>query len=302
MIDRVETANSFIQEGNFGKARKIYSDLLDNEPENSTFIAGFFISSFWDNRFDLILRIKEGKERGRKLVALYEEFDKEIKERKYPITPPYEAATSCILGEASFHFRLAFQKEGNIGLDPAVLIELAICLMRTGDYKNADDILAYAYTFNKTPQIVFYRAECFYFIKSEESSKIAFMEGFLMDPSALKLEIIRSEPLYSAIETIRKTVESEGDIKEYLPVYLLEKKLLPVIARNIEEVKILIKEVYRLYENLKKAPSYQFKLNCRILQFSLHILENIALTDDLREKIEAIINEIDPEFLGKRYG
>ena len=299
MIDRVETANSFIREGDFEKARKIYSGLLDQDPENVTNISGFFISSYWDNRLELILKTREGLERGRKLVHLFEEFDREIAKRAFPKNVSYQNATQCILGEASQHFRLSYQKEGTMGLDLVVLSELALCLVRTGDYKNAEDVLAYAASLQKTPDQVFLRAEALYFLGKEDLSRKLFTEGFLMDPSLLRLEIVHSEPLASAIKTLQKSIEAESDLKEFLPVYCLEKKLLPVLPRTEKEIFALFAETNRLYENLQKDSAYFFKLTCRILQFSLHILENTTEQSEIYQKTERILTATDPEFLSR---
>ena len=301
MIDRVDTANSFIREGNFEKARKIYSDLLDADPEDLSFIAGFFISSYWDNRLELVLRIREGKERGRKFVSLFEEFDREIRERKYPLAEPYQAATQCILGEASFHFKLAYQKEGNMGLEPAVLTELALCLIRTGDYKNASDILAYGQSLKKSAQNTFYRAECLFFMDKEKEGKAAYMEGFLSDPSVLHPEIIHSEPLRTAIATIARSFEKTSDMKEYLPVYCLEKKLLPVLGLEADFVKNLFREISRLHDNLQKSSSHKFKLSCRILVIGIHILENTSAEEEINEKTRSMMMEAEPDFLNRFY-
>ncbi|ABZ98249.1 hypothetical protein [Leptospira biflexa] len=71
MIQKSEEALTYLGSGEFQTAKSIYSVLLDRDPEDISTISGFYISSFWDHRLDLILKTREGKERGKLLLQLF---------------------------------------------------------------------------------------------------------------------------------------------------------------------------------------------------------------------------------------
>ena len=58
MQQRIDEANYKIKEGEFEKAKIIFSELLDINPENPDYISGFYIASYWDNRLEKILSIR----------------------------------------------------------------------------------------------------------------------------------------------------------------------------------------------------------------------------------------------------
>ncbi len=278
MIYKIEEANQKLREGEFENAKRIYSDLLDNDPENEILITGYFISSYWDNRLDMILTLKEGRERGTKLVQLFDEFENEIGNRKLSRIASYEAITHCILSEASLHFRIAYHNEGTSGLDKDILLDLSVCLIKTGDYKNALEVIEYSKNFQDNSSILkFFKAECYYHLGNPRKSQILFREGLLYDPDQLRLDTIRSEPLQTAIKELSERLKSEADLKEYLPVYCLEKKYFTQTKEySKEELKALYLELNRLEESLQKEnPEFNFKINCRILQIGITILDSL---------------------------
>ncbi|MGQ2870167.1 tetratricopeptide repeat protein, partial [Leptospira santarosai] len=60
---KLEEANQYISNGDFDKAKKAFDLLLGENPEHPEIIAGYFISSYLDNRIDRIHNTKEGRER-----------------------------------------------------------------------------------------------------------------------------------------------------------------------------------------------------------------------------------------------
>ena len=116
MLISFEEGNFRLKEGEFENAKHIFFELLDIDPNKQEFIAGYYISSYWDNRIEIILSTKEGKERGNLLVEMFNQFATEITKRNFPKNETYESLTYCILSEASTQFRIAYQKEGMNGI------------------------------------------------------------------------------------------------------------------------------------------------------------------------------------------
>lgn len=303
MQSKIEEAGDYLKDGEFEKAKNIFSELLDKDPENLELISGFFIASYWDNRIELIFNSKEGKERASRLVQLFDEFEKETLNRNYPKNVLFSLVTECVLGEASSQFRKAYQREGMIGLDPSHLIQLARCLMKTGDYANAREILEYSKSFHKSSlETRYFEAECLYHLGDAKQSRILYRDSLLADPLAIRLEMVNSEPLNTAIQSI-STELFELDLKEYLPVFCLEKNLLPELKNYSDsEIQHFIREISRLEENLNsKSEKFTFKVKCRLTQLLATIVDiSLKKNLDFRDEAKSKLENINPGFLERR--
>lgn len=305
MIVLFEEGNLKLKEGEFENAKKVFSELLDENPENLEYISGYYISSYWDNRLDSILATREGKDRGNKLVSMFNEFVNELTNRKYPKNNSYESVTQCILGEASTQFRLAYQKEGMIGMDREVLATLSMCLIRIGDYRNALDIIEYSRKYSDTTnQQLYYLAECYYHLGQQEKSEIYYRMAFINDPDLFNFDLVKSEPLLTAISELEETIPSKDKLREALPVYCLEKNYFSKLKDYTrDEVTDLFQEMVRLEPNLaNERPDVQFKVQCRILQIGMTILDTFhaQINPELSKKVKNKIYSIDPNILERR--
>lgn len=305
MLVKFEEGNFKLKEGEFENAKNIFFELLDIDPNRQEFIAGYYMSSYWDNRVESILSTREGKNRGNLLVEMFNQFVQEITKRNFLKNETYESTTFCILTEASTQFRIAYQKEGMGGLDKNVLSNLAMCLIRIGDYKNARDILEYSKKFQDiSMQNLFYEAECLYHLGDHSRSRLYYRTAMLNDIDLLDLEIVKSEPLATALMELGEQFESIDEIREILPVYCLEKHFITEIKDyQRDEVNKLFLEMSRLEYNLStEKPDLRFKLNCRILHIGLTILDTFSgqYNTELTKKVKNKINLIDPELLDRR--
>lgn len=216
MVGREEDALYYLRNGEFEKAKSIFSQLLDESPENPSWREGFFLSSYWDNKLDYLLSQREGKERGKALLEYLNSFDETIKERSYPKSKSYEATISCILEEISYHLGIAFRLEGWNGLDWKTLYGLAATYIRLSHYKQAMELLEYGLG-EKTLQIEFefLRAECLIGLNRIQEGKDLYMRCFLEDPYKYRPDTTK----WKAIATINR--ELEGLSQEFNPDLLL---------------------------------------------------------------------------------
>ncbi len=274
MFHKSDEAIHSLSVGEFEKAKSLYSVLLDKEPEDLDYISGYFVASFWDNRLDLVLRTREGKERGKLLLDYFSVFELESKKRNIQETVAYSTCLRCILEEASTHLKLAYRWEGANALDADSLTELAICLIKIGDYRTALEILPYSDTSTRiSPHLKFYLAEAYCMVGREREGKEIYLAAFLEDPGLFHSELVSYPPLRSLIEEAKKVV-GEEEICEYVPVLAWKTKLfLADKQATPEEIKVWQKELNRLYEALKKGTNKEFKVRCRIQQYAYAIIE-----------------------------
>jgi|JI8StandDraft_1071087.scaffolds.fasta_scaffold00165_38 tetratricopeptide (TPR) repeat protein len=274
MFHKSDEAIHSLSVGEFEKAKSLYSVLLDKDPDDLDNISGYFVASFWDNRLDLVLRTREGKERGKLLLEYFSVFELESKKRNIQQTIAYSTGLRCILEEASSHLKLAYRWEGANALDTDSLTELAICLIKIGDYKTALEILPFSEGGSRiSPHIQFYLAEAYCMVGREKEGKEIYLSAFLEDPGLFPYELVSYPPLRALIDEAKSTVKEE-EICEYVPVLAWKKKLfLSEKMASPEEVKVWQKELNRLQEARKRGSGNEFKVRCRMEQYAFAIIE-----------------------------
>ncbi|MCZ8157988.1 MAG: hypothetical protein O9264_17840 [Leptospira sp.] len=274
MFHKSDEAIHSLSIGEFEKAKSLYSVLLDKDPEDLDFISGYFVASYWDNRLDLVLRTREGKDRGKLLLEYFSLFESEAKKRNIQHTVAYSTCLRCILEEASNHLKLAYGWEGANALDTDALTELAICLIKIGDYKTALEVLPFSDPASRlSPHLKFYLAEAFCMSSREREGKEQYLSAFLDDPGLFPVELVQYAPLRQLISEARNVV-SEEEVSEYVAVRAWQTRIfLTDRIASEHESKIWVNEMNRLLDALRRGAGNEFKVKCRIQQYAYAIIE-----------------------------
>ncbi|MDF3819190.1 hypothetical protein P3G55_04735 [Leptospira sp. 96542] len=284
MIQKSEDALTYLELGEFEKAKSIYSVLLDRDPLDPGSISGYYMASFWDHRLDLILKTREGKERGKLLLGFFSDFEIEITKRGFLDTETYQKTQTCILQEAADHLKLAYQWEGANALDKDLLRELTACLIKIGDYKMANEVLLYAGR-QATPVLNYYLAETLCMLGREKDGIPLYRTAFLSDPQLFPISIVRYPPMRGAIQKAMELGTKEEEWKEIVPILCYREGLFrPPVKLNAEIIQTWFLELKRLTDS-KQRSGGNFKLDARIEQFALAILD---CADELRSR-EALL-------------
>lgn len=302
---KLEEANQYLSDGDFDKAKKAFDSLLAEDPENPETIAGFFISSYWDNRLDRIHNAKEGRERSHLLVQYFSEFQNAFELRKFTGNSSFRAISESVLSEAVDQLKISVQREGLHFQDPSALLSLIRELIRFRDYRNALEILNYSSSVERnSPEFLYLRAESLFQTGEERRALILFREAFLKDPSAAPLGVLKSEPIVVWIEKLKGSYQEESDLKEVLPVVLAERGIFEEI-RNYSEKEILgyYQNLIRLKDTLNSRKDlYDFKIRCRILQHACLILDVYRgmQYSEIYQESKRILDSVDPGFFQRR--
>lgn len=181
----------------------------------------------------------------------------------------------CVLEEAAQHLKLAYQWEGANALDSETLGDLAVCLIKIGDYKTALEIIQYSSGRNRfSPNLKFFLAESYCMTGKEKEGIETYRSAFLDDPNQFRMDLVSWPPLLSLIEEAKTLVKTEDELKEILPVLAWKSGLFATGKReSIEDIKSWQKEIARLSESAKKGSGYSFKIKCRIEQYAYFIIE-----------------------------
>ncbi|RHX77841.1 tetratricopeptide repeat protein [Leptospira yasudae] len=302
---KLEEANQYLSDGDFDKAQKSFDSLLAEEPEHPEVVAGYFISSYWDNRLDRIHNAKEGRERSHLLVQYFAEFQNAFELRKFTGTSALRAISESVLSEAVDQLKISVQREGLHFQDPSALLGLIRELIRFRDYRNALEILNYSSSVERnSPEFLYLRAESLFQTGEERKSLVLFREAFLKDPSAAPIAVLKAEPILFWIEKLRTSYQEESDLKEVLPVVLAEQGIFEE-TRNYSEKEILgyYQNLIRLKDTLNSRKDlYDFKIRCRILQHACLILDVYRgmQYSEIYQESKRILDSVDPGFFQRR--
>ncbi|TGM53860.1 hypothetical protein EHQ91_02360 [Leptospira biflexa] len=280
MIQKSEEALTYLGSGEFQTAKSIYSVLLDRDPEDISTISGFYISSFWDHRLDLILKTREGKERGKLLLQLFSDFESEIRKRGFQNTDSFFVTQDCILKEARDHLKLAYQWEGSNALDKELLGDLARSLIKIQDYTMAIEVLLYGGN-KQSPVLLYYLAESQVMTGNERDGIENYRTAFLNDPQLFPHTLVRWPPMVDLILKAKRLSEKEEETKELVPVLAWREGLFRSGQKKDEAtIQIWYGELKRLTDS-KERSGGSFRLEARIEQFALAI---VSSADEIRSR------------------
>ncbi|PJZ86414.1 hypothetical protein [Leptospira harrisiae] len=280
MIQKSEEALTYLSNGEFETAKSLYSVLLDRDPLDLSSISGFYIASFWDHRLDLILKTREGKDRGKLLLSLFADFESEIRKRGYHTTESFFVTQDCILKEARDHLKLAYQWEGANALDKDLLRELAACLIKIQDYGMALEVLLYGGN-KQSPVLQYYLAETQVMTGNEREGIETYRNAFLNDPQLFPHTMVRWPPLLTLIQKAGEITTKEEEMKELVPVLAWREGVFhPLVKKEEATIQIWFSELKRLADS-KERSGGSFRLEARMEQLALAILHS---ADDIRSR------------------
>ncbi|MGJ4747465.1 hypothetical protein ACQV5M_13990 [Leptospira sp. SA-E8] len=302
---KYEEAIKHLSEGEFELSRNLFDSLLEEDPENPEFASGFYISSFWDHRIDRIHLTKEGRERTGLLLEFLKDFDSVYKSKSFLKELSYHSAMSSILQETTDQVRIALRKEGIQSLSPGLIAELAYRLLLAEDTDLASEVLRDSSGLERfSPELLFFRAECTYLSGQHSQGLLLYREAFLKEPSAIRLESVRSEPIFSAIQILREEFKEEAELKEALPVLLLERGVFKEIRKmSDKELEAYRSELFRLRDSLGlRKGGTEFKVKCRMIQLCCALLDSRTsiLYGEVAQEAKRILDSLDPNLYHKR--
>lgn len=241
--------------GDFHRAKELYGSLIETDPENLEFQCGFFAAGWWDNRSETRGRRKAGRPLATYLTQEWELFEKTAGDRSCSGSLAFRAAMRSILGTAADHFRIAFQEEGPGAVESELLLQLARCLIRIEDYRNAADVLHYARK-RSTPgaAVFFLLGEALSALggDSTDAGMSAYRDGCALDPTAVDPTLIASQPAARVFEHLMTALEHRMEaVVEWFPSYFAAAAFVPGLRRlGPDEVEGFRLEADRLYRDL----------------------------------------------------
>ncbi|WCL50479.1 tetratricopeptide repeat protein [Leptospira sp. GIMC2001] len=279
MNGNLDEAYFFLREGEFEKARHLFSQLLDQNPDNLDWINSYFIASYWDNKIDHLMSLREGKDRGKAILRYLDDFENEIINRRIPREEAYTATLQCVLEEASHHLGISFRLEGWNGVDGETLRGLVICFIRLGNFAKALELLEYSGNLDhQSSDLSFLRAECLIGVGRLDEGKELYKRAFLDDPTRFRSENIIWEPIKIHLERLRRSGVDQEYISHLLPVSC---QLAGVFANSIpatnSDLDYYLNQLQRLQDSKNNIQGkFANKLNLKIVMIGSVVLEKFS--------------------------
>jgi tetratricopeptide (TPR) repeat protein len=302
-----KTAFEALASGHFAEAADQFGKLIRLDPENRELECGFYASTYWSHRADLIFTDRQGRKSGNELIAEWDAFERIAEQKGYTGTESLRTLMRIVLGTAAEHFRAAFQTEGASESDTNILIDISKCMMRIQDFGNSIEVLRYAVRLSPSdPSLLFLLGET-----SLRSGDAEFVErgaatirdAMLIEPNIGATQTIESSLARGALEDALRFREDGRVAQEWFPAFFMLRtfRLGGKRAEDRDTTQAEY-ESERLSADLQRVrEEYRDRVRARIcfyalvlIQRSLHPRKDV----DAVRKYERLIEQADGNFFG----
>lgn len=293
MLNGINIANKFIQEGNFHEAVDKLNELMDIDLDYPGLAASYRTAKFWLNRMEDIASLPEGKKAADFFMSEWELFEEYAQGKIMQNTAAYRAAMTYVYYKASEHYILSFKSQEDTNSDFELLLNLGSCFLKLGDYRKTVETLEYAaQSYNANAKLLSLLAEAYYKLEKIPESLWYFREAFFVNPSDIDLNLITAESVVHLAELIREERKNCFDVREWIPVYGLitgtfyvRKKMQ---ERQIESIKEQIYSLEISYQRMNKDQIESSNILPRLLTRYLWLLDQIEFYSYNLENINQI--------------
>lgn len=281
----IEEARSFLASGDFAGSVQLFGELLEQNPDDSDLMSGFYAASYWQNRQSLLEAIPSGLQGGSYLIEEWRKFEKLLTTKNLSVTESVNSAMSSVLGYASRQFRHRFQERTITKNDLETLLQLAKSLIRLAEYQNARDLLSFAMQLdNHRSSTLMLLGESRVHIGFRNNDNFEIDKGygnirdaFLLQPAPLFIDEYTSKPAIDILATFNQTVTNDYIIN-WLPAEWMAAILKRPNLRRLEPEEILQieDESQRLEQDLPNTDDrFVEKASSRLCFFSLVLLHSL---------------------------
>ncbi len=284
-----EDACFHLRNGEFEKAKKIFSAHLDTNPDCIEWVEGYYVASFWDNKLDHILALREGRERGKALFNYLRTFETEISNRNFPRLQAYQDCVQCVLEETVRNLEIAFRIEGWNGFDSETINGLASCHLRLGNFQKAMEILQFTGSEKfQNAESVFLKADCCIGLGKVSEGISLYIEGFLDDPAKLPVASLHWKPIQEAFQKA-KTMHGYEFALSLVPVILLrEGNLEANLHLEPREFQKYFQIATRLFSGIQRHTSNSYERTLLRVYFIAEILLQSTAKKQFPEESNAL--------------
>ena len=210
---------SLIEAGDFARALDRIDPVVSADPDHPGLAEIYRTARFWITRMEESSRRTTGKDRANFLMDQWNFFTDYSKDKGGAGSAAYAAARKFIFFTACEEYKEAFRQNENPTEKFENLINLGVCFITLGEYRNAIETLEYAKSSHRSDsRLTSLLAESYFHAGDVPKSLLLFREAFSTEPSQIDLAIISAPPIKEIIEAAKKIKPRATDIREWIPV------------------------------------------------------------------------------------
>jgi tetratricopeptide (TPR) repeat protein len=243
-----------IEEGNFSEAVIKLDNLMNINPDYPGLPEAYRTAKFWLNRSVEIECLLKGKQKADFLMREWEDFKKYSDNYKITETAAYNSAIKYIFYNASENYKIAFKEQESTTDNFNLLLNLGMCFLILGEYKDSIETLEYARSSNRnSARLNSLLGEAYFHTNEISRSLLFFKEAFFIDPSQIDLGPLKSKPVQDMIAVTKIKKPGCTDIREYMPVFAYTEDIFYARRNlNTEQVEEIKREIFTLEKNLNQ--------------------------------------------------
>jgi len=249
----VNAAYQLIEEGDFASAVKKIDELLSINPEYPGLAEGYRTAKFWYNRQKEIARLERGKQTADFLMTQWEIFRSYSREKTLQNSSAYKSAMRYIFFTASENYKLAFQSQESTADNFELLLNLGLCFVTLGEYRQTVETLEYARSsYRSSARLLAVLAEAYYHTGEVPKSLLLFREAFSINPAEIELGLLRAKPIQEILVAVAEKKPSAADPREWVPVIgFIEDIFFVKRHLNMQQVEGIRREIYSLEKSFQ---------------------------------------------------
>ncbi|MEQ8352664.1 MAG: hypothetical protein RH862_14345 [Leptospiraceae bacterium] len=293
-----EEALFSLQAAHFEEAKTAFGTLLEIDPDNTEYMAGFYASGYWANRKDQLTTLEPVRP-GTGLMEAWDNFQDLAEDKGFASTKSIRAVMKAVLGRAAEQYRQKFQKEGMAHPDFSDLEELGKCLIRIHEFGNAREILQYAKRIQPGRSgIHFLLAESYLNDGESDAAERGlgfYRDGFIIQPAQFDAGYAYSSVVQDTLQQLGEEKDNDLDrILLWLPAYLMARSQYSGLRRlNRDEVSQLQRETHRLEKDLDTVMDhFREKVQARLAFYYLVLHQAAIFVYDDLDYAKELLNDL----------
>ena len=212
-------ALSYMETGDFARAFDRVDPVLTADPNHPGLAEIYRAARFWITRMEEASKKPQGKDRANFLMDQWTFFTDYVKDKGGIESAAYKAAQKFIFFSACEEYKEAFRQNENPTEKFENLINLGVCFITLGEYRNAIETLEYARSSHRADsRLTSLLAESYFHAGDVPKSLLLFREAFSGEPSQIDLSLISAPPIKEIIDAAKKIKPRATELREWIPV------------------------------------------------------------------------------------
>jgi tetratricopeptide (TPR) repeat protein len=212
-------ALSYMETGDFTRALDRIDPVVSSDPDHPGLSEIYRTARFWITRIEEASKKPQGKDRANFLMDQWTFFTDYTKNKGGSASAAYIAARKFIFFSACEEYKEAFRQNENPTEKFENLINLGVCFITLGEYRNAIETLEYARSSHRSDaRLISLLAESYYHAGDIPKSLLLFREAFSTDPAQVDLSLISAPPIKEIEAAVRRIKPLASEIREWIPV------------------------------------------------------------------------------------